>query len=54
MERTLELLNKWWARIQYHTPPWAWKDDPYLAGITEAEFRWLRDLDEPPAEIPSR
>jgi hypothetical protein len=51
MQRTLEQLVAWWNRIQYHTPPWDWKSDPYLQGITEAEFKWLRSLDEPPENV---
>ena len=51
MERTLEMVRKWWERIQYETPPFAWRDDPRLEGITEAEFNWLRSLDEAPTYL---
>lgn len=46
----LEQLQQWWERIQYDTPPWAWRQDPYLDGITKEEFDYLRDLDEPPTK----
>jgi hypothetical protein len=41
-------LGEWWDRIRHETPPWAWQSDPKLSGITEAEFKYLRDLPAPP------
>jgi hypothetical protein len=33
-ELTLERWQAWWNRIQYEAPPWAWRSDPKLDGIT--------------------
>ncbi len=26
---------QWWYRIQFESPPWALKQDPYLEGLDE-------------------
>jgi len=46
----IEKFAIWWERIQ-EIAPWAWRTDPYLEGMTEEQFNWLRSLDEPPTEI---
>lgn len=45
-ELSREIAEKWWSRIKYETPPWAWRSDPYLEGITEEQFNLLRDMEE--------
>lgn len=46
-ERSLEQLQVWWKRV-HEIPPWGWRQDPKLAGITLAEFQFLRSLEDPP------
>ena len=50
MSADVEKLQAWWNRIQFDTPPWAWRSDPYLDGIDEETYIWLRNLEEPPTE----
>jgi hypothetical protein len=46
-----ETLERWWNRVM-EIAPWAWKSDPYLVGMDEQTFNWLRELDSAPERVP--
>lgn len=48
---TLQQLRDWWKRVQ-QIAPWSWRSDPYLTGITEVQFNFLRNCDDAPTENP--
>lgn len=50
---TLEQWQAWWRRITYEIPPWGWRSDPKCQGMTEAQFKLLRETDELPTEVPA-
>lgn len=35
-----------WLKRVNEIAPWAWKSDPYLDGMTEEQFKYLRNLEE--------
>ena len=43
----LETLKRWWKRV-HEIAPWSWRTDPYLEGIDEETFEYLRNLREEP------
>ncbi len=47
---TLAKWQAWWDRIN-EIPPWGWRQDPKLEGITEAQFLFLRRCDEMPTTL---
>ncbi len=49
---TLEQWQKWWERLEYEIPPWAWRTDPKLEGMTQEQFEILRACQEMPTELP--
>jgi hypothetical protein len=50
---TLEQWKAWWHRVTYETPPFAWKSDPKLAGMTQEQFDYLRECPAEPADVPT-
>lgn len=49
-EYTLEETKQRWHRLVYETPSWAWRQDPYLEGMTQHEHDWLYAQQKEPTE----